>query len=164
MNTLLFCTLLVAQADGKAPPFATGTWELFGTGALTLSPTAFDVEAGAGYFLAPPHEVGGVLGLHVDGVEQYLLAPFYRFHLYLNSSSVVPYLGAMGGITILSPPGGGPKAQGGNTDTNAFIQGMGGLKLMGSPRWSLLVDAALRYDFDAEDLTFILFAGFSVYL
>lgn len=157
--------------DAKTEPseqtvFSTGTWELFGTAQLSAgNGTEIRIDSGAGYFWTPEHQFGLELEITNNGIDDFLVAPFYRFHFYGFKEELVLYGGGLAGLYFVEIPGhGGPNAQDDSSDTYLVLQGMGGMKLMISPSWSVLVQLAIRHYVNSDLDPFVnVFSGFSVY-
>jgi opacity protein-like surface antigen len=154
-----------AQAQAVIPA---GTWEIFGTAELSSgNGTTFAVDAGTGYFLSEMHQIGGKLDLVLANADALGLLPFYRFHLPLSLDWLVPYAEAGAGLLFEHQPEGGNRnnPQPAQDDVYFILEGALGAKLMGSPRWSLLVQLGLSHAFGrGTDPTVSIFSGFSVYL
>jgi len=166
--SLLGAMAMAATPAAESAPLSPRTWELFGSAALEAGAgSTLDVDGGAGYFVSPVDELGGRLGLHLDGIQRLRVGPFYQHHFAADAATIVPYVGA--GTDLVYDyirAQGGRNPQPASHDFSLDLAGVAGLKIFAQARWALIVELALRWRGVAEANDFVmgLTAGLAGYL
>lgn len=166
---VVFASAIPAMA-AQTRALDAGTVELFGDARLAAGDpgASFDLDAGAGYFLAQGHELGVGTGIHLDGVRQLSVGPLYRYHFLGIAPSFIPYVGGDMDLVYTYVPerrAGGRVVEPARHDGGVNLRAVAGAKVFPQTQWAVLVQLALELDDvgEANDFVMSLGAGFAVY-